>query len=65
VFTVSANLTGLPAISVPAGLTAARLPIGLQFIGRAFGEATLLRLGHAYEGMAAGSSRHPDISVVS
>ena len=65
VFTVSANLTGLPAISVPAGLTAARLPIGLQFIGRAFGEATLLRLGHAYEGMAAGSSRHRDISVVS
>ena len=49
VFTVSANLTGLPAISVPAGFTAARLPIGLQLVGRAFGEATLLRLGHAYE----------------
>ncbi len=49
VFTVSANLTGLPAISIPAGFTAARLPIGLQLVGRAFGEATLLRLGHAYE----------------
>ena len=49
VFTVSANLTGLPAISVPAGFTAARLPIGLQLVGRAFGEATLLRLAHAYE----------------
>ena len=49
VFTVSANLTGLPAISVPAGLTAARLPIGLQLVGRAFGESTLLRLAHAYE----------------
>ena len=49
VFTVSANLTGLPALSLPAGLSAARLPIGLQLIGRAFDEATLLRLGDVYE----------------
>ncbi len=54
VFTVSANLTGLPAISVPAGFTAARLPIGLQLVGRAFGEATLLRLAHAYERVQEG-----------
>ena len=54
VFTVSANLTGLPAISVPAGLTAARLPIGLQLVGRAFGESTLLRLAHAYERVQEG-----------
>src|SRR5207249_9555475 len=49
VFTVSANLAGLPAISVPCGFTAARLPIGLQLTGRRFDEATLLRVAGAYE----------------
>ncbi len=49
VFTVSANLAGLPAISVPAGMTSARLPIGLQLTGPAFGEATLVRLADAFE----------------
>ena len=43
VFTVSAPLAGLPAISVPCGLTADRLPVGLQLTGRAWDEATLLR----------------------
>ena len=49
VFTVSANLAGLPAISVPCGFTAGRLPIGLQLTGRRFDEATLLRIADAYE----------------
>jgi aspartyl-tRNA(Asn)/glutamyl-tRNA(Gln) amidotransferase subunit A len=49
VFTVSANLAGLPALSVPCGLTPARLPIGLQLTGRPFQEATLLRIGDSYE----------------
>jgi aspartyl-tRNA(Asn)/glutamyl-tRNA(Gln) amidotransferase subunit A len=49
VFTVSANLAGLPAISVPCGFTAGRLPIGLQLTGRRFDEATLLRMADAYE----------------
>jgi aspartyl-tRNA(Asn)/glutamyl-tRNA(Gln) amidotransferase subunit A len=49
VFTVSANLAGLPAISVPCGFTAGRLPIGLQLTGRRFDEATLLRVADAYE----------------
>ena len=49
VFTVSANLTGLPAISVPCGLSPERLPIGLQLTGRPFDEAGLLALAHAYE----------------
>jgi aspartyl-tRNA(Asn)/glutamyl-tRNA(Gln) amidotransferase subunit A len=47
VFTVSANLSGLPALSVPCGLTAAGLPVGLQLTGRMFDEHTLLRLGEA------------------
>jgi aspartyl-tRNA(Asn)/glutamyl-tRNA(Gln) amidotransferase subunit A len=49
VFTVSANLAGLPAISVPCGFSRDRLPIGLQLTGRAWDEATLFRLGEAYE----------------
>ena len=49
VFTVSANLAGLPAISIPCGFTADRLPVGLQLTGRRFDEATLLRVADAYE----------------
>jgi aspartyl-tRNA(Asn)/glutamyl-tRNA(Gln) amidotransferase subunit A len=49
VFTVSANLAGLPAVSVPCGFTDARLPIGLQLTGRRFDEAALLRVADAYE----------------
>ena len=49
VFTVSANLAGLPAFSVPCGLTPNRLPIGLQMTGKPFEEATLLRIGDSYE----------------
>ena len=49
IFTVSANLTGLPAISVPCGFTADRLPIGFQLTGKMFDEATLLRASDAYQ----------------
>ena len=49
VFTVTVNLAGLPAISVPAGLTADGLPLGLQVIGKAFDEATVLRVGRGIE----------------
>jgi aspartyl-tRNA(Asn)/glutamyl-tRNA(Gln) amidotransferase subunit A len=49
VFTVPANLAGLPALSVPAGLSADALPLGLQVIGRAFDEATVLRVGEVIE----------------
>ena len=52
VFTVPANLAGLPAISVPAGLSADGLPLGLQVIGRAFDEAAVLRVGDVLEGAA-------------
>ena len=49
IFTVPASLAGLPAVSVPAGLDGAGLPLGLQLIGRAFDEATLLRAAAALE----------------
>jgi len=62
VFTVSANLVGLPAISVPCGFTAGRLPIGLQLTGRRFDEATLLRLADAYERDTEWSKQLPPIA---
>ncbi|HZR08259.1 MAG TPA: Asp-tRNA(Asn)/Glu-tRNA(Gln) amidotransferase subunit GatA [Myxococcales bacterium] len=49
VYTVPANLAGLPGISVPCGFDSRRLPIGLQLIGRPFDEETLLRVAHAVE----------------
>jgi aspartyl-tRNA(Asn)/glutamyl-tRNA(Gln) amidotransferase subunit A len=49
VYTVPANLAGLPGISVPCGFDARGLPIGLQLIGKPFDEETLLRLAHAAE----------------
>ncbi|WP_431887604.1 amidase [Nocardiopsis alba] len=44
-----ANITGLPALSVPVGHDTAGMPIGMQLIGRPLDERTLLRAGHAYE----------------
>jgi aspartyl-tRNA(Asn)/glutamyl-tRNA(Gln) amidotransferase subunit A len=52
VFTVPVNLAGLPGISVPAGLSSDGLPLGLQVIGRAFDEATLLRIAGVIESAA-------------
>ncbi len=49
VFTTTANLTGAPAMSVPAGFASDGLPIGLQLVGRHFDEGTLLALSAAYE----------------
>jgi aspartyl-tRNA(Asn)/glutamyl-tRNA(Gln) amidotransferase subunit A len=49
IFTISVNLAGLPAVSVPCGLDGAGCPIGMQVIGRAFDEATVLRAAWAFE----------------
>ena len=48
-FTRAFNMTGSPALSLPCGFDDRGLPIGLQIVGRPFDEATVLRLGHAYE----------------
>jgi aspartyl-tRNA(Asn)/glutamyl-tRNA(Gln) amidotransferase subunit A len=53
IFTVTVNMAGLPAISVPAGLSAEGTPLGLQLIAKAFDEPTLFRAGHVIE-QAAG-----------
>ncbi|THD64159.1 Asp-tRNA(Asn)/Glu-tRNA(Gln) amidotransferase subunit GatA [Phenylobacterium sp.] len=49
IFTVTVNLAGLPGMSIPAGLDASGLPLGLQLIGRALDEGTLFSLGGALE----------------
>jgi len=49
IFTISVNLAGLPAIALPCGLSKGGLPIGMQLIGRAFEEETMLRAANAYE----------------
>ncbi len=59
VFTVPASLAGLPGISVPTGLSGDGLPLGLQLIGKAFDEETVLRGAYALE-QAAGFTAKPD-----
>jgi aspartyl-tRNA(Asn)/glutamyl-tRNA(Gln) amidotransferase subunit A len=49
IYTVPVNIAGLPGLSVNCGVDSEGLPIGMQLIGRAFDEATLLSLGYAYE----------------
>ncbi|MCH2073700.1 MAG: Asp-tRNA(Asn)/Glu-tRNA(Gln) amidotransferase subunit GatA [Puniceicoccaceae bacterium] len=49
VYTISVNLAGLPAISIPSGFTENGLPIGLQVIGKAFGEADMFAIANAFE----------------
>jgi len=49
IFTISVNLGGLPAISIPCGFNKDGLPVGLQIIGKPFNEAEILQLAFAYE----------------
>jgi len=55
------NALGLPTISVPCGFTAQGLPIGMQITGPAWGEATVLRLAHAYEQATEWHNRQPKL----
>jgi aspartyl-tRNA(Asn)/glutamyl-tRNA(Gln) amidotransferase subunit A len=49
IYTVTADLAGIPGISIPCGETKEKLPIGLQILGKHFEEATILRIAHSYE----------------
>jgi aspartyl-tRNA(Asn)/glutamyl-tRNA(Gln) amidotransferase subunit A len=53
IYTVTADLVGVPGISVPCGTSKEGLPIGMQLMGRHFDEGTVLRLAHAYEHAAS------------
>ena len=57
VFTVPASLAGLPGISIPAGLDAQGLPLGLQLLGKTFDEATVLRVADVVEKSAGFTAR--------
>ena len=58
IFTVPANLAGIPGLSLPCGFVDG-LPTGLQLLGRPFDEATLLRAGHAYQQRTAHHRARP------
>jgi len=58
VYTVSANLAGIPGISLPCGLVRG-LPVGMQLLGPALGEATLLRVADAYQRRTEHHLRRP------
>jgi aspartyl-tRNA(Asn)/glutamyl-tRNA(Gln) amidotransferase subunit A len=57
------NLTGLPALSVGCGFSAAGLPIGLQIIGKPFDEPTVLKVGDAYQQLTDWHTRTPELSL--
>ena len=61
IYTVSVNLAGLPAISVPCGFTKEGLPVGMQFIGNSFEEKKLIRMADAYQQMTDYHIRRPEI----
>ena len=56
-----ANALGLPSLAVPCGFDRDHLPIGMQVIGRPFGEPALLRIGHAYQTKTQWHRMHPPI----
>lgn len=59
IYTVTANLAGVPGINVPCGLSTERLPIGFQLLGPYWSEPTLLRLSHAYDEARPFNERPP------
>jgi len=62
IFTISCNLAGICGLSIPCGFTKSpRLPIGLQLLGKPFGEETILRIAHTYEQSTNWHKERPDI----
>ena len=61
IYTIGANLAGLPAMSVPCGFTRAGLPVGFQLIGKPLGESELLAIGHAYDRVHQWGRRSPNL----
>jgi len=61
IFTISVNLAGVPAISIPCGFTSGSLPIGLQLIGKHFDEESLLKASYAFEQSTEWHKRKPTL----
>ena len=62
IYTISINLAGLPALSLPCGFDQDGMPIGMQVIGRHFDEAIILRVGHVYEQSTEWHKKRPRIA---
>lgn len=62
IFTISANLAGIPALSMPCGFTRTRLPIGMQLLAAPFREDLMLQVAHAYEQATEWHLRKPVVS---
>ncbi|MBI2941316.1 MAG: aspartyl/glutamyl-tRNA amidotransferase subunit A [Chloroflexi bacterium] len=62
-YTIPFNLLGLPALSLPCGFGADGMPVGLQIAGRPFDEATVIRVGHAYEQATEWHRRRPEVGA--
>lgn len=61
IYTISANLAGIPALSIPCGFDSRGLPIGLQILGKAFDEETILRAAFTFEQNTPWHNKHPNI----
>src|SRR5438128_3519919 len=61
IYTISVNLAGLPAISLPCGFDSEGLPIGMQIIGKHFDESTILAIAYAYEQFTDWHKRKPNL----
>jgi aspartyl-tRNA(Asn)/glutamyl-tRNA(Gln) amidotransferase subunit A len=61
IFTISINLAGVPAISIPCGFTSQNLPVGLQIIGKHFDEEALFKIAYAYEQSTEWRLRRPTL----
>jgi len=61
IFTIPANLAGIPAMSVPCGFTSGGLPIGMQLMARPFDESTMLRAAYAFEQEAGIYKKKPKL----
>jgi aspartyl-tRNA(Asn)/glutamyl-tRNA(Gln) amidotransferase subunit A len=61
IYTISVNLVGLPALSLPCGFDTEGFPIGLQIIGKHFDESTILGIAYAYEQSTDWHKRKPQL----
>jgi aspartyl-tRNA(Asn)/glutamyl-tRNA(Gln) amidotransferase subunit A len=61
IFTISVNLAGIPAISLPCGFTKDKMPIGLQIMAKHFAEETIFKVAYAYEQGTAWHKEKPKL----
>jgi len=63
IFTLSANLAGIPGLSVPCGFSSEGLPIGLQILGKHFDEGNILKVGYSFEQATEYHKKKPEIQI--